>query len=156
MKPLTAKQIDFAFFVADGLTASEAYRRVYSANGKATVRHVRAHEVRHHPAVAAFIGELQEEVRRVKLAEREDKRRLLALIMFDREEDTGRRLEAIKIDNLMTGDNSPLKVEPEAALARIFASLQPSTGLFTPEEIRSLEIMGAEDDARAARNRAVG
>lgn len=129
MRTLTAKQIAFAFHVADGLTASEAYRRVYSFNGKPTVMPVKAHEVRHHPAVAGFIKELQDEIRQVKLAGRVDKRRLLALIMFDRNEDTGRRLEAIKIDNVMTGDNAPVRMDGELTLGSIFKSLRSTTGL---------------------------
>jgi hypothetical protein len=62
---LTPKQLKFAHYVAEGVTASEAYRRVYaSAPGKPPVRVAEeASDVRHNPRVAAYIDELRAEAK---------------------------------------------------------------------------------------------
>ena len=126
---LTAKQTAFAHHVADGLTASEAYRRAYSGNPNKTTTRREAHQVRHNPAVSALIDELRKEVAALKLVDRATKRRVLTQIICDRDMDPRIRLEAIKLDNAMTGDNAPVKMEGEITLGTILKEIQSSTGL---------------------------
>jgi hypothetical protein len=110
-RKITAKQEAFANYVASGLPPSESYRRAYNTKGSPAVVSVKAAELKRNPLVAAFITRFQEENRQTRLWERVDKRRLLAQVMGDPDMDTGRKLEAIKIDNAMTGDDAPQKVE---------------------------------------------
>jgi uncharacterized protein YeaO (DUF488 family) len=133
---LTAKQTAFAQYAADGLTASEAYRRAYGGNPNFTTTKREAYEVRHHPLVAAYIKELQEEAKAMDGLTRAEKRRQLALIVRDRDADLGRRLEAIKLDNLMTGENAAVKVEGEITLGTILKEIAPSTGLPSEDKRR--------------------
>jgi phage terminase small subunit len=61
---LTSKQETFAQGLAEGLTASEAYRRAYSADGmKPATVHVEACKQAQHPKVARRVDEILAEKR---------------------------------------------------------------------------------------------
>jgi phage terminase small subunit len=128
-RELTPKQEAFAQYIADGLTQTEAYRRAYSSKAKKTVMPVKGHQVAKHQAVAARIKQLREEAAEMPGLTRATKRRLLAQLAQDRDADSRVRLEAVKIDNMMTGENAAVKVEGEITLGSILREIIPSTGL---------------------------
>jgi hypothetical protein len=138
VRDLTHKERKFADLILLGKTASAAHREAYHSKGSSRVIAVKAHTVRHRPAVEAYIAAEQAKTAEMPGATRAHKRRLLLAIMDDANEDTGRRIAAIQTDNLMCGDNRPVRFEGEIALAGIFASLQKTTGLPDAKEIREL------------------
>lgn len=69
---------------------------------------------------------------------RVEKRKILKRIATDRHAPRIDRLRAIQIDNLMTGDNKPVRYEGEITLHGIFLSLQKTTGLPDPNEVYEL------------------
>lgn len=72
---------------------------------------------------------------------RAEKRVLLKKIANDAKKSPMARIAAIKVDNEMTGDNAPVRIEGEITLNTIFQSLKGTTGLPSPDEV--IEIEGA-------------
>ena len=110
MKTLTAKQRAFAGLIVDGLNGSEAYRRTYSPNGKATVIAVKACELRRRPEVADLIARLQAKTETRETLSRQHKREILAELVLNAEEGgptIDQKLKAIELDNKMAGHNQP-------------------------------------------------
>lgn len=129
MKPLTPKQEAFAQYVADGLTQTEAYRRAYNWKGCKRRVGTKSSLVKATPAVLARIEELRKENAAVQGLSRAEKRRILAQQARDRDLAPEHRRQAIQVDNLMTGDNKPVKVEGEITLGSILLEIAPSFGL---------------------------
>lgn len=111
-RELTAKQEKFCQGVAEGLTYADAFRRAYGQGKRATQTLYRdAYRVMESDKVAARIAELKEEQQAARLATRIRKREVLNEILEDSDESAQSRIKAIEVDNLMTGDNKPQKVE---------------------------------------------
>lgn len=110
MVHLTSKQIAFAHYVAEGLTASEAYRRVYSNRGNTNTTKKEAKEIRNHKGVAAYIEQLRRELKAASQLTREDVLATLDRIICDPDVTPSARVQAVKARNEMTGDNAPVKV----------------------------------------------
>jgi hypothetical protein len=102
---------------------------------------VRGHEVKHRPAVQAYIAAEQAKNQELVGATRAQKRRLLLQAMMDTKATWRERLSAIQLDNFMTGDNKPMRIEGELTLIRVLRALEPTTGLFRPEELQELEAL---------------
>lgn len=109
-RQLTAKQLRFAHYVAEGLTASEAYRRVYSSAGTRGTTRDEAYHVRRNPAVSAYIDELRKETKALSALTRDDVLAKLDALICDPDVTPTARVQAIKARNEMTGDNAPIPV----------------------------------------------
>lgn len=130
MKRLTNNELAFANFIADGLSQSEAFRRAYpNSKLSGTPLRVQAHKVAHRPDVAAYINELRQKTEDAKLLTRKRKREILCRIATDSKRRASERIEAIKTDNAMTGDNKPVRIEGEITLYSILKQIAPTTGL---------------------------
>jgi len=73
---------------------------------------------------------------------RAEKRRILKRIAMDRKAARLDRMRAIQIDNLMTGDNKPVRFEGEITLHGIFQALKSTTALPVAEEVIELDPNG--------------
>lgn len=73
---------------------------------------------------------------------RAEKRRVLKRIAMNTKLDPIERIRAIQVDNLMTGDNKPVRFEGEITLGGVFAALAKTTGLPAPEEVIELDPNG--------------
>lgn len=73
---------------------------------------------------------------------RAEKRRVLKRIAMNPKLDPIDRIRAIQVDNLMTGDNKPVRFEGEITLGGVFAALSQTTGLPAREEVIELDPNG--------------
>lgn len=69
---------------------------------------------------------------------RAEKRRILRRLAMNPKLDPVDRIRAIQVDNLMTGDNKPVRFEGEITLHGIFQALKGTTGLPAPDEVIEL------------------
>lgn len=129
MRRMTAKQIAFAEAILDGKPPSQAYASAYVPNRNPAVTKVRAQEVLKHPLVAAYIAKGREKLAKAKLLTRTKKREILFSIASSKTAKAGERVKAIEVDNAMTGDNKPVRIEGEITLYSVLKSIAPSTGL---------------------------
>jgi len=112
MRNLTAKQRAFAHAVVSGMGNSKAYRSVYNCPTASSITIAKeACALRQHPAVAAYIAELQAKHDRKLHLTRERKREILHEIAENDEVKPSERTKAIEVDNVMTGDNAPQQVQ---------------------------------------------
>ena len=70
---------------------------------------------------------------------RAEKRRVLKRLAMNPKLPAIDRIRAIQVDNLMTGDNKPVRFEGEITLHGIFQALNSTTGLPDPNEVFELE-----------------
>lgn len=70
---------------------------------------------------------------------RAEKRRVLKRIAMNPKMPAVDRIRAIQVDNLMTGDNKPVRFEGEITLNGIFQALKKTTALPAPDEVIELE-----------------
>lgn len=112
VKTLTAKERAFAQGILDGMTKTEAYRQAYPASRTWRAQMVtnEAHDTSKRPAVAAFIKGERARLDDDSLLTRIEKRKILAKVARKESARLG-SIEAIKVDNQMTGDCAPQKVE---------------------------------------------
>jgi hypothetical protein len=89
------------------------------------------------PKVRAYVAAGLAEQRSQVLLNRDAKRLLLGGIARSRSFPPGARIQAIRADNEMTGDNAPVRVEGEITLHAVFSALRGS------KEIPVLELAGA-------------
>jgi hypothetical protein len=73
---------------------------------------------------------------------RAEKRRVLKRLAMNPKLPAIDRIRAIQVDNLMTGDNKPVRFEGEITLHGIFRALAPSTGLPASDEVIELDPNG--------------
>lgn len=108
---MTSKQLAFARGILDGKTGSDAYRAAYpdsKADNGVIAR--KAHVLSTHPEIMAYIAQERAKLAEHGLLTRIEKRRILAKIARRATHKQG-SIEAIKVDNAMTGDNAPQRVE---------------------------------------------
>lgn len=107
------RQTRFAELVASGIPASRAYPKAgYFSNGKTA--DANAFRLMENDGVSRMIAELQNESRELARLTKDDKLRILEWIMTSEVEKARDRIAAIKIRNLMVGDNTPSKVIVES------------------------------------------
>lgn len=110
---MNIRQERFAELVASGIPASRAYPEAgYSGRGKNAQGNASALMENH--GVIARLAELQKETRKVARLTKEQKLEILEKIMCSQQEKARDRIAAIKIHNVMTGDNAPSKMVVEA------------------------------------------
>lgn len=143
MRQLTAKQKAFADALLSGKDASEAYRVAYSPKSTPATIGREAYTLVRVPHVAKYIDE-----QRSKYAKQEEatvgltrarKREILRTIANDTKASRKDRMTAIQIDNLMTGDNKPVRIEGEITLNLIYGALRDSTGLPAASDLIELD-----------------
>lgn len=129
---LSVPQQKFADGVLSGLNQSEAYRRAYP-RAKLSVETAASR-------LAASVKVCQY-MQTVRLAEqkrgglsRQQKREILSEIATSKDVSPGDRVRALQVDNRMTGDDAPMRVEGEITLNSIFQALVPSIGLPADED----------------------
>ncbi len=125
--PLNDRQRRFAEFVVSGDTATVAYVKAgYSKNGAK----VGASKLLTHANVKGYLAKLRKPQTEKAIATRQRKREILAAIMEGRTKGAtvADRIRAIQADNLMTGDNKPIKVEGEITLKRVLDAIGGSEG----------------------------
>ncbi len=128
-RKLTTQEISFANFIVDGLTQTEAYRRAYNNRLEGTALRVEAHKKANSPRIAEYIAGLRAKLEDSRLLTRQKKRQILFKIATDPKAKKGERIEAIKTDNAMTGDNKPVRVEGEITLFSVLKDIKPTLGL---------------------------
>lgn len=109
---MTPKQEAFSQAVADGMDNSSAYRHAYNVrttNNNTIAK--KAWKIAHTPVVFARVEALKKEVSDGRLLQRVGKRVILCEIAEDKEQQAQNRIKAIEVDNRMTGDDAPQKVE---------------------------------------------
>lgn len=82
-------------------------------------------------------GALAREVLEVGMT-RAEKRRVLKNLAMNPKLPAIDRIRAIQVDNMMTGDNKPVRFEGEITLHGIFKALSPSIALPDPNELIEL------------------
>lgn len=146
----------FATLVASGSKPQQAYAEAYP-DASASMRRVKPYVLLKNPGVKALIEALQKSdhaALRLELQMKEDeslkalrevglsraeKRRILKRIAENPKNGPFARIRAIQVDNEMTGDNAPVRVEGEITLHTIFQALASSTGLPSEQEVLEAE-----------------
>ena len=130
---LTPKQFRFAQAILQGDNQATAYRKAYDSKAKPAVIAVKAHHVRNHPAVEAYISQVLAKREEQSLLTRNKKREVLASIALHKRNKPSDRIAAIKVDNDMTGD-AVTRVEEEITLGFILQRVTaPQIGLSAEE-----------------------
>lgn len=107
----TPKQRTFANALAEGVGPSEAYRQAYNTRARDSALSSKAAKAQRSPQFQAYLRALVAQMEHRRFLTRDRKREKLAKIVEDGAERTADRLKAIEVDNVMTGDNAPQKVE---------------------------------------------
>ena len=110
-RPLTNKQRAFAHNILAGMTGAAAYRDAYKSTMSPRVLTVEAKRTVTLPHVAAFIERERAKQDQAALMTRLEKRRILSDLARSKSTRPSERIKAIEVDNVMTGDNAPQKVE---------------------------------------------
>lgn len=137
---LTVKQQHFANLVLTGKPYTEAYAEAYPQSSLSRMAlQVEASRLAAHPKVEEYIDAAKAARRKETLLTRDKKRQILGGIALDGRAPDGSRIMAIKVDNEMTGDNAPVRVQGEITLHTVFESLGLSTGLPDEAEVRQIK-----------------
>lgn len=137
---LTPKQLAFAHARISGKNQTDAARIALPKNRlSANGLYVEAHKLDKHPKIRAYIAAALAESRSEVLLTRDKKRLILGSIAQDARAHDNSRIAAVKVDNDMTGDNAPVRIEGEITLHAIFTALTPATTLPTAMEIALLK-----------------
>lgn len=129
MKRLTPKQLAFAEAILDGKTPSDAYRAAYDTSGTPATVKVSASRILAHPAIAEYVAKGREKMAKARLLSRTKKREILFTIACNSKARAAERVKAIEVDNAMTGDNKPVRIEGEITLYSVLKQIAHSTGL---------------------------
>lgn len=111
MRALTPKERVFADAILDGKGPSEAYRIAYDTKASGKVVSVNGAKVQKRPHVSKYIAEERLRARNRRFLTREKKRGILAEIAEKKTAKNSDKIKAIEVDNRMTGDDAPQKVE---------------------------------------------
>ena len=116
---LSERQKRFAEFVVAGKPPMVAYELAGYAGGSNA--HKNAHRLTANEGVKAHISRLSKPRTENAVATRQRKREILLEVMEGKRKGAtvADSIRAIQTDNLMTGDNQPIKVEGEITLKRI-------------------------------------
>lgn len=127
---LSYRQYRFAQLVFQGGKLGPSYEQAGYNPTNANSRDSSASSLLRSPKVQRYLHHLAAVSARTSRAatlSRARKREILCDIAEDSED--GYRLKAIEIDNKMTGDEAPVRLEGEITLRGILERLQPSLGL---------------------------
>ena len=110
-RQLTHKQRLFAENILSGMKPAPAYREAYKSKMTPAATSVEAQRTMRVPHVAHFIETERAKMDAAALLTRMEKRRILAETARSKASRASDRIKAIEVDNVMTGDNAPQKVE---------------------------------------------
>ena len=131
---LSPSEEKFVNAIIDGENATQAY---LIANPKVTKESagVQGHRLLKNVKISEEIHRIRALLRTGKTLSRQRKREILADIAEGAidEVKVSDRTNAINIDNKMTGDEKPIRIEGEVTLSRIIKGINSSTGLPTKE-----------------------
>ena len=88
----------------------ESYRKAYSAIGTDKTCAENGSHTKNKPAVKAYYDKMNEKIENKRALSRAKKRDLLSEFATDEDTDVSKRIKAIEVDNLMSGDNKPTEV----------------------------------------------
>ena len=109
---ITAKQAAFADAVVAGKTGSDAYRESYATRCSNKVVSVKAAELMANPKVKARIAELQAELKKASILDKQKSLELLSEIANGKGEEKSRdRIAAVKQISRMQGFDAPTQIE---------------------------------------------
>jgi hypothetical protein len=140
--PLTPREFAFAEALLTGMNQSDALRHAYPElvkKWKVQSIHCEASRMAKNPKIVGYIQEQLANRQRRRIVKEEDllsrieKRATLADCVRSDRVEWGTRLQAIKVDNEMTGD-SAIRVEQEVTLAVILRNLEAGSAVPTEEE----------------------
>lgn len=139
-KKLTPQQLRFADYLVEGKNPSEAYGLAYPNQSLSPAAlKVEAARLKSNAKVVAYVDDCLAERRNESLLTRDQKRQILGGIAKKKSAPEAARIAAIKVDNEMTGDNAPVRIQEEITLYAVFNSLGLSTGLPTAAELDQLK-----------------
>jgi len=126
---LTTNQLKFADNILDGLKQSPAYKLAFpKAKTDTTSSSTRLmKDVR----IRQYLEAIRDKEATANTLSRQRKREILFNLAEAKVKDSrpNDRISAIKEDNLMTGDNAPVKFKGELTIGSIMAGLSDTTGL---------------------------
>lgn len=133
-KLLSGKEEAFCQAVANGKTFLESFRIAYDAKGYSKgAAQTQAYRLSCRDHIAARIRELREKIEERMVLSRSRKRHILYEIAEKRSNQPHERIKAIEVDNRMTGDEAPVKVEGDVTVGLVLTHLLGSTAV--PEKI---------------------
>lgn len=132
-RSLTPQQEFFARLVAEGKSHAESYRIAFKSKGSINSVKSNAYKVAIRPEVEAKIAEFKAKAEERMVLTRSRKRHILYEIAEAKRNRTGDRIKAIEVDNRMTGDEAPVKIEGDVTLGLVLGSLMQST--LVPEKL---------------------
>jgi len=107
---LTLKQMDFCNHVLDGERLGPAYRLAFKTKGTDKSDNEAGSKLHARPEIGAYLEKLNLRTEEKRSLTRATKRNLLTEFAEDEDTDVAKRIKAIEVDNLMTGDNKPQEV----------------------------------------------
>lgn len=125
MSRLTSKQLKFCRLVVDGKSDVDAYLTAYKCTQSSAEKN--AFRLRENEGVKEKVKSLQDKTETKETLSRQRKREILSEIAEEANDNV--RVQAIKTDNEMTGDNAPIRVEEEITVKGIWDRLEDTTGL---------------------------
>ena len=111
-REMTSKQRLFAQGILDGMSKTDAYKKAYDTS-RWTSRQItnEAHRASLHPLIMAYIKAERSRLDESALLTRIEKRQILAKTARSIRSKPMEKIKAVEVDNVMTGDNAPQKVE---------------------------------------------
>ncbi|MDB6080020.1 MAG: hypothetical protein JWO82_3767 [Akkermansiaceae bacterium] len=132
MKALNDRQRRFCEALVTGMAAGRAYEAA-GYDSKGNVADTCAEKLLRNAEVQSYLKELRKPLKESAVLTRQSKREILAKIATGKIKATpAERARAIQIDNAMTGDNQPIKIEGELTLKRVLEGID--TGALPNEE----------------------
>lgn len=131
-KALNPREATFVHGIIDGMTITGAYLEAFKHKKPAkNTAATEGSKLLKKPKILAYKNALEEKAMTALTYTRQKKRERLYLIGEAIQEGVspGEQIQAIKVDNDMTGDNKPVRVEGEITLKGILDAMQPTTGL---------------------------
>lgn len=128
---LNAREAAFCHQVADGGNQTQSYQAAYPGKRSDASAAVAANRLLKKDKIKAYLEALQTAETEALVYSRQKKRERLYQIgeALQPGVSPGEQIQAIKVDNDMTGDNKPVRVEGEITLKGILDALKPTTGL---------------------------
>lgn len=158
---LTGKEEAFCQHVANGKTFLESFRIAYDAKGYSKgAAQVQAYRLSCKDHIAARIRELREKIEERMVLSRSRKRHILYEIAEKKSNQPHERIKAIEVDNRMTGDEAPVKVEGDVTVGLVLTALLSSTSVAekiaepVETETKAIEIVAGEADEQSASDEA--
>lgn len=127
MSNITPQQSKFCRLIADGCSQSEAYMKAYPKTKTARAAESNGSRLMRNDKVKSEIQRLKSKTEAKETLTRQKKRQILAKIANG--DKATAAIQAIKVDNEMTGDNAPIRVEGELSIKKAWDQISDTSGL---------------------------